>query len=154
MCSNAFEKRVTKVLPFILSGEIELIDNKEINFEYSEIEHMTFFFKKNSFDRKFHTLFDWDSSKLNVNKFLDMFGKDFRVKIRGVIDKDQSMIDGEKAFMVLGRNRNLLVHNGIYEQNLPTEMDLDIIYKSYVSALDFCSKLFSIIYTMINEDRK
>ena len=156
MCSNAFEKRITAIFPLILSGEINNIKSEKIDSDLEVKESMSSFLKRNSFNDKFHTLFEWkqkNNKQNNINKMLSMFGDDLKKQIRDEIQKSDKLIEGEKRFIIIGRHRNLLVHKGIYDESLPTNMDLDYIYESYNLALEFMAFVFDMINKIINGGR-
>lgn len=154
MCANAFEKRITKILPSLLSGEIKGNAVNQGIFETTSEKIITLFFKKTAFNKGFHTLFEWEADKNkqnNSNKFLALFGEGYKGIFRKKIDENPTVREGEKSFIILGRYRNLLVHNGIYEQNLPSEMDLGLIYTHFNRAIDFCCFLFEEVELSIFE---
>jgi hypothetical protein len=59
--------------------------------------------------RQYHSWFDWEQS--NANKFFSMFGKEFKDHMTARISANEDLAKGIKAFMELGRERNLLVHS-------------------------------------------
>ena len=59
--------------------------------------------------RQYHSWFDWEKS--NANKFFSMFGQTFKDHMTVRLAADAALAEGVKAFMELGRERNLLVHS-------------------------------------------
>jgi len=147
ICFNAFEKRITTILPLILSGEINNSENIEIKSDFNEKDYMSSFLKKNSFQMKFHTLFDWNAG--NVNKLLGMFEKDVKDEIREGIRKSDEIKEGEKSFISIGVSRNKLVHNGIYEEKTHF-IDLEYVYSEYNKALTFVTFLLNKINEILH----
>ncbi len=65
--------------------------------------------KSKAITRQYHSWFDWDAP--NANKFFSMFGQAFKAHMAARLIADEDLADGVKAFMELGRERNLLVHS-------------------------------------------
>jgi len=59
--------------------------------------------------RQYHSWFDWD--RANANRFFSMFGQAFKDHMTARMTVDEALAEGVKAFMELGRERNLLVHS-------------------------------------------
>ena len=70
--------------------------------------------------RQYHTFFDWDNQQ--TNKFLSMFGDDFKKEVRERIKKED-LQDAEAAFMYIGRERNKLVHGNYAEASITSTFD-------------------------------
>lgn len=117
-CGNAFEKKLTKEIPLLLSRENPLGLN---------------FLKNQALDRKFHTLFQWD--KKNANKFFSLFGNDFKEYIEGKIKVNEVFKSYERDFLELGNLRNLIVHEGIYSYTLVR--NIESIYMLFKNSLSF-----------------
>lgn len=60
-------------------------------------------------NRQYHTWFDWE--KNNANKFFSLFGKEFSVHMKNLIDRDVDLSSSINSFMEVGRERNKIVHN-------------------------------------------
>lgn len=65
--------------------------------------------KTKAITRQYHSWFDWETS--NANKFFAMFGQAFKDHMVARLSVDGALGEGVKAFMELGRERNLLVHS-------------------------------------------
>ena len=64
--------------------------------------------KKKVLDRQFHTLFDWDSGK--INSFLGKFGSDFKKKAEAA-NGNERIHRASLDFMELVAARNVLAHD-------------------------------------------
>ena len=65
--------------------------------------------KTKAISRQYHSWFDWE--KPNANKFFSMFGQSFKDHMAERLAANEELAEGVKAFMELGRERNLLVHS-------------------------------------------
>jgi hypothetical protein len=65
--------------------------------------------KTKAISRQYHSWFDWD--KPNANKFFSMFGQAFKDHMTARLTEDEALAEGVRAFMELGRDRNILVHS-------------------------------------------
>ena len=95
------------------------------------------FVRKKAISRQYHTLFDWDSG--NANKFFSWFGKEFTAKMAEDVRRSEDLEVAIKAFMEIGRERNLLVH--LDYATFPLEKTLDEIYALYQKGLIFIERL-------------
>ena len=82
--------------------------------------------------RQYHSLFDWDAN--NANKFLKLFGEPFKQKTRNKIQK-KGLTDAEIAFITIGKERNILVHQNYIEA--PVNYTFEEIFSKYELACDF-----------------
>lgn len=69
-------------------------------------------------ERQYHTLFDWKAK--NTNTFWGLFGEDTKSKVREQLNADEHLKATEQAFIELGRQRNLLVHENFAEYDVNT----------------------------------
>lgn len=90
--------------------------------------------------RQYHTLFDWDSN--NANKFLRLFGESFKQKARLLI-QEKSLADAEIAFMTIGRERNILVHQNYIEAQVNNTFEE--IFEKYTLACTFVEFLVQLL---------
>lgn len=87
--------------------------------------------------RQYHTWFDWDSG--NANRFLALFGPDFKSYVSEQIKSDTSGLDAAIAdFMELGRLRNQLVHDDFGSFQMPKT--IEEIYSLFSSANVFVDR--------------
>lgn len=77
---------------------------------------LTEFVRVAAVERKYHTWFDWDKS--NVNKFLGMFGDDFKSAGIKEIEKDSTLKEASRSFVALGQARNLIVHGDMLSASI------------------------------------
>lgn len=66
------------------------------------------FVRRKALERQYHALFDWTAA--NVNKFWSLFGPHFKTYAQAVVDADDQLREGVRAFLELGRLRNEMVH--------------------------------------------
>lgn len=85
--------------------------------------------------RQYHSWFDWE--RPNANKFFSLFGQEFRDHMAACIAADEVLAEGIKAFMEIGRERNLLVHSD-YASYLINSTPEEI-YALYQKANEFVS---------------
>ncbi|GHN03195.1 hypothetical protein WSM22_46840 [Cytophagales bacterium WSM2-2] len=119
--ASLFEYRITS----ILTNFVDRIGNKSIklnNFVYS-----------GAISRKYHTLFEWETP--NANKFFAFFGDEFKVDMKQKVKTSEELDKSIKAFLQLGQQRNLLVHQNFGEQFI--EKTADELYKEYKTADNF-----------------
>jgi hypothetical protein len=99
------------------------------------------FVRNKAVSRQYHTFFNWDAK--NANTFFGLFGASFKALMEDKVKNDRELDTAIKAFLELGRERNLLVHQnfGAYSsQKTPKE-----IYELYQKALSFVEALPSLL---------
>ncbi len=84
-------------------------------------EKIAFFVTKKAISRQYHTYFAWDEN--NVNKFLSMFGSDFKETIAKEIKDNKELDEAARAFLTIGNERNKMVHNNFLECKLDKTFD-------------------------------
>ena len=82
---------------------------------------MVNFISKQALERKYHVMFDWD--KRNINKFLSLFGPDYKTKMESEIKESEVLSKAMNDFIFINSQRNLLVHNNYASFALETAMD-------------------------------
>ena len=82
--------------------------------------------------RQYHTFFNWDGN--NANQFWGLFGDSFSQEAKKQI-QDKKLVDAERAFIAIGRERNLLVHQNYIEATINDTFEE--IYAKYEKACDF-----------------
>lgn len=90
------------------------------------------FIDNKALKRQYHTFFDWDAS--NANKFLALFGDDFKKKVREKI-KENKLDAAERDFIAIGKERNCLVHQNYVEVSVNSTFE--DIFNRYTSACNF-----------------
>lgn len=93
-CANSFERHFCRKLPELVSLNPFLRN----------------FIKNQALERKYHTLFRWDSN--NANGFYGLFGDDFSKQMQGLLKENSQAKQGEKSFLLIGHYRNLTTHKG------------------------------------------
>ena len=102
-CASYYETRIVDIIKrFVVTKSsdkriLEFVNNKAIQ-------------------RQYHTYFDWE--KNNVNKFLSLFGPDFRDQVSGEIKGNKALEEQARAFLTIGEERNKMVHNNFLEFTL------------------------------------
>lgn len=130
MLSSAsyFEKAVREVLikhaesMFNSTALISFLDNQALN-------------------RKYHSLFAWDTT--NINMFLRLFGSEFYDFVKPKLT-DENIISAIREFMFLGRTRNDLVHKNFSEY--PIEITSEEIKRKFDTALPLMTFLAQCLF--------
>lgn len=92
-------------------------------------------------NRQYHTWFDWKSP--SAGPFFAMFGKQFVSHMKELIRADEALEQQISAFLRIGADRNLLVHNDYAAYYL--ESTADEIYSRYQIANGFVQRLPTIL---------
>lgn len=101
----------------------------------SENHALTNLVRNKAVERQYHQWFDWKKSK-NANSFFKLFGQDFLAHMKAELSGDhESINDAIRAFMEIGRERNLLTHEDIATYRL--EKTSHDVYATYKRALPF-----------------
>ena len=87
--------------------------------------------------RHYHTMFDWE--KKNVNKFLSLFGSEFKEKISAEIAADGALTKASKDFLEIGNLRNCIVHQN-YAAYI-TDKSAEEIFELFKNAVGFVTYL-------------
>ena len=93
----------------------------------SEDHPLVNFVQKKGINRQYHTWFDW--SVLNANKFFGLFGNKFKQYMISKVRDDIKLDTSIRAFLRLGRDRNLLVHEDYV--SMPVEETSNDIFERY-----------------------
>jgi hypothetical protein len=142
---------------FSQQGEVTLADDSDAEFRKVLILSITSFFeheitstisdlaensssprifelvKAKAISRQYHTYFDWKDGK-NINKFTKLFGESFKQEIEKEL-KQRELTEGMKLFLILGQERNILVHENFAAASI--SWTVDEIVKKYEKALEF-----------------
>lgn len=89
------------------------------------------FIKNKAISRNYHTLFDWKAS--NINGFLGLFGDTFKEDVKADIESDDSLKSAIKSFLLIGSERNKLVH--INFASFLIDLTSDEIFEHHQNAL-------------------
>lgn len=90
------------------------------------------FVENKAIKRQYHTFFNWESN--NANVFWGLFGDTFKQEAKKQI-QEKGLADAERAFISIGRERNLLVHQNYIEATINDTFEE--IYEKYEKACDF-----------------
>ncbi len=127
-CASYFETKIQNII-------------KEFVFNNASDDRISHFLNNKAIARQYHTYFDWDKS--NINKFLGLFGPDFRKKISSEISENDELKLQIKAFLELGNERNLMVHENFMEYDLNKTFDeIIVLYEKAEKFIDFLQKCF------------
>lgn len=107
-CASYYETRIIDII------------KKFVSAKSTDVRVSTFVNNK-AIERQYHTYFDWDKS--NINKFLSMFGADFKEEVSREIKSNKILEEQAKAFITIGSERNKMVHNNFLEFTLDKTFD-------------------------------
>lgn len=111
-------------------------------------ETITSFLKNKGLKRQYHTFFNWEDSKKGANTFFGLLGPTFSKYIGDIIKKDEKLTKGIVAFLVIGNERNRLVHINFATYTI--EKTIEEIYALYEEALYFVANLKEYLHLRIN----
>ena len=131
------EFRKVLVLSIASYFEHQIVDALSRLAESAKSEQVENLIKSKAITRQYHTYFDWNSR--NANRFLSLFGGNFRNDVSTEIREDRSLEEGCESFLILGRTRNRLVHENFAEFSL--DYALEDIVELYGKALSFVAYL-------------
>jgi membrane-bound lytic murein transglycosylase len=95
-------------------------------------------FMKNSMERQYHTYFEWKGN--NANKFFAFFGDTFKKEVTKDIASKDDVSEGMRAFLEIGRTRNILMHERLHAVNIGNKTAKEF-YDSFKKALVFVDYL-------------
>ena len=105
----------------------------------ADSRQLEFLVKAKAIDRQYHTYFEWRGR--NANKFLSLFGTDFKREVSDEIKSDSSLDEGCRSFLQLGNTRNKLVHGNFADQSIDYALDEIIdLYRKSLGFVEFLSK--------------
>lgn len=131
------EFRKVLVLSIASYFEHQIVDALSRLAESAKSEQVENLIKSKAIERQYHTYFDWNSR--NANRFLSLFGGNFRNDVSREIRENRSLEEGCESFLTLGRTRNRLVHENFAEFSL--DYALEDIVELYGKALSFVAYL-------------
>ena len=88
---------------------------------HSDDECVLCFATNKAINRQYHTYFTWDAN--NINNFLGLFGSEFKMRVTEKISKIPKMQSNIKAFLTLGNERNMMVHEDYLSYQLEKTLD-------------------------------
>lgn len=98
-------------------------------------ERLTCFVRNRALERRYHEMFDWKAA--NANRFFAWFGESFKKRILDILENDSELSESVKAFMLIGRMRNLIAHDFASSTVDHTLEELHVLWKGAVRFLDF-----------------
>lgn len=108
--------------------------------KHSTDERIFVFMNNKAIQRQYHTLFDWESS--NINKFLGLFGSEFKCKVSKEIN-DNKLQEYVKAFLTIGNERNKMVHENFLEYKMDkTFEEIVELHSKAINFIEYLSKTF------------
>lgn len=126
-CASYYETRIINAIKLFVKQKssdeklCEFVNNKAIN-------------------RQYHTFFDWNQTK-NINNFLGLFGNDFKNKVSEEIKQNVSLANNTSAFLIIGAERNLIVHENFLEYNLEkTFEEIVELHNKSILFIDYLEK--------------
>lgn len=98
------------------------------------------FIRNKAVERQYHTYFNWKEPKISsIHGFLGLWGEDFKTTFLNVVKSDEALVDGIKAFLIIGNERNLMAHENFIEYNpSSTFKEVETLYEQadyFVNAL-------------------
>ena len=129
-CGSFFEHEMTEMLKCYV-GQITN-NNKQL----------VSFMEKQAIKQKYHTLFDWgkqndpSNPETKINKFLGLFGEEFKKIVNDDIRNNTEIENAKNAFLELGHIRNILVHSNFANYNFDLKTPEEI-YQLYQKAIKF-----------------
>lgn len=108
-CASYYEKEIQDAIKLF-------IEKKSFD------ERVLIFATNKGIERQYHTYFDWKGVN-NINSFLGLFGSDFKNKVSGEIKLDNELEQNMKAFLIIGYERNKMVHENFLSYNLEKTFD-------------------------------
>lgn len=134
---NNFKKVLVISSASFFEHEITQILIQFIN-KYSNNNIKIFSFtKRKAIDYQYHTYFDWDAK--NVNKFLSLFGDEFKEVVKKDSKSNEQLEKAIQDFIRIGSTRNRLAHENF--ANFTLDMTSKDIYELYGSAKLFIDYL-------------
>ena len=128
--SSYFEERIKTQLLDFMRGRAA---NDELVIE---------FVRNKAVERQYHTYFNWSEVRLgSVNGFFGLFGNNFKEHMVQQVHDDGEYANAVRAFLHIGNQRNLLVHQNYAQFSLDSTPEE--IYASYKVALQFVDSIGS-----------
>lgn len=96
-------------------------------------------------ERQYHTYFNWKDKA--AGPFYAMFGAATKEEISLQIKGDTNLKEGEKAFLDIGAQRNLLAHENFIEYQLSlTSQEIIDLYGKATTYVRYLYEYFGVIY--------
>ena len=129
-CASYYEKEI--------QGAIKSFVEKK-----SSDERVLIFATNKGIERQYHTYFNWKDAN-NINSFLGLFGGDFKNKVSGEIKLDNELEENMKAFLIIGDERNKMVHENFLSYNLEKTFDeISILNDRAIMFIEYLKSKFN-----------
>ncbi len=129
-CASYYETRIVNML-------------QSFTYRASKDSKLCFFLKNKAIKRQYHTYFSWKEN--NINSFLGLFGPEFKTKISSEIKDNPDLSAQVKAFLTIGSERNLMVHENFMEYRLEkTFEEIATLHNSAIKLIEYLEKEFKI----------
>jgi len=129
-CASYHESQICHTIECFLKNKSS--DDKVLNFA-----------KNKGVSRQYHTYFDWDKS--NANKFLGLFGTEFKAIVNKDIDSKSELKEAIIAFLSIGNERNLMVHENFLDYNLTkTFEEIEVLNEKALFFINYLHGCFEV----------
>lgn len=130
---NTFKKTLAISAASYFEDELRKILLNYFNAKSDNNNLVRSFIKNKAIARQYHTFFDWKGK--NANKFLSLFGEDFKESASKDIKTDESIEKAVRDFLDLGNTRNELAHLNF--ANIELNKTAGEVYDQFKRALIF-----------------
>jgi len=130
---NTFKKTLAISAASFFEDELRKILMKYFNETSNNNSLIVSFIKNKAITRQYHTFFDWKSK--NANKFLALFGEEFKESASNDIKADETIEKAIRDFVDLGNTRNELAHLNF--ANIELNKTAEEVYGQFKQALLF-----------------
>lgn len=128
-CASYYETRIVEIIKGFV--ETKASDNRIISFVSNK-----------AISRQYHTYFAWEQTN-NINTFLGLFGTEFKEKISTEIKEDSELKEQVKSFLIIGSERNKMVHNNFLECKLDKTFDEIVCLQEKANRfIEYLDKIF------------
>jgi len=114
--------------------ECQVISMIQALVKRNSVDRRVFEFLNNkALQRQYHTFFEWKNYNIpNINKFLSLFGADFKDEVSKEIKQSDDLKSCVISFLTIGNDRNLIVHENFLEYKLEKTFEeiLDLHHKA------------------------
>ena len=104
--------------------------------------------RQKTFERQYHTLFDWAAK--NVNRFFSLFGNDFSQSMQQYTKNHQEYENAIRAFLEIGGARNSIAHKDYFHFPIDNKTTEEV-YSTYKTALQFVNSIGTHLERVNNE---
>lgn len=133
-CASYYESQITSIIQ-------EFVRKNSSDLRVFE------FLNNKALQRQYHTFFNWkDYNTPNINNFLGLFGVEFKDAVSREIKSNGDLKSYVKAFLTIGNDRNLMVHENFLEYKLEKTFDeILVLHENAERFIDFLKEKFNSI---------